>query len=85
MQGLQHRFADSAVQITLVKPGPTDTPMTAKIQATGAKLASAGQVAKDIVTGIAKGKAMIYTPKIWWAIMMLIKHLPRFVFHKMDI
>lgn len=40
MQGLQHRFAGTSVQITLIKPGPTDTPMTSEMKMNGAKLAS---------------------------------------------
>jgi decaprenylphospho-beta-D-erythro-pentofuranosid-2-ulose 2-reductase len=39
-QGLQHRFAGTRVKVVLIKPGPTDTPMTAKMKAGGARLAS---------------------------------------------
>ncbi len=85
MQGLQHRFAGTGVDILLIKPGPTDTPMTAELKSSGAKLASVEQVAKDIIAGIDKGRAEIYTPQKWWLIMMIIRHLPRFIFHKMDI
>jgi hypothetical protein len=85
VQGLQHRFANTAVKVTLIKPGPTDTPMTASAKAKGGRLAPVEQVAKEIVTGIDKNKPVIYAPKIWRAIMMVIRHLPRFVFDKMDV
>ena len=62
-----------------------DTPMTADLKSSGAKLASVEQVAKDIIAGIDKGRAEIYTPKKWWLMMMIIRHLPRFIFNKMDI
>lgn len=86
-QGLQHRLAlsQSNVKVTLIKPGPTDTPMTAELKSQGAKLASSTDVAKDIVNGIEKGKAVVYTPKKWALIMMIIRCLPAFVFNKVDI
>lgn len=84
-QGLQHRLANSKVNVVLIKPGPTDTPMTAQLKQQGAALASVEEVAKNIVTGIEKGKPVIYTPVKWAIIMMIIRHLPRFVFNKMDI
>jgi decaprenylphospho-beta-D-erythro-pentofuranosid-2-ulose 2-reductase len=85
VQGLQHRTAGSGFKVVLVKPGPTDTPMTAHLKQNGAALASVEDVADDIVKGIAKGKPVIYTPSKWALIMMIIRHLPRFIFNRMDI
>ena len=84
-QGLQHRLAGTNVKVVLIKPGPTDTPMTAQLKGKGAKLASVGDVARMIVKGIAQGKPDVYAPGKWALIMMVIRHLPRFVFNKMDI
>lgn len=84
-QGLQHRLAGSAVKIVLIKPGPTDTPMTAHLKQDGGKLASVEQVAQQIVSGMRQGKPVVYTPGKWALIMMIIRHLPQFVFNKMDI
>lgn len=84
-QGLQHRLAGTNVIVTLVKPGPTDTPMTAHLKDQGAKLASAEAVAARIVDGAAKGKAVVYAPAKWEVIMLIIKHLPRFIFNKLSI
>lgn len=84
-QGLQHRLAGTGVRVVLIKPGPTDTPMTAHLKQEGARLAGVEDVAAAIVRGVAKGSAVIYAPAKWWLIMMIIRHLPRFVFNKMDI
>ncbi len=84
-QGLQHRFAGSDVSVTLVKPGPTSTPMTAKLPDSGMGLARAEDVAAAIVKGVRKGKPVIYAPGKWLVIMMVIRHLPRFIFNKLDI
>lgn len=84
-QGLQHRFAGSGVKVVLIKPGPTDTPMTAHLKGKGAKLSPVEDVAKQIVDDVESGKPVIYAPGKWWLIMMIIRHLPAFVFNKMDI
>ena len=84
-QGLQHRFANTNVKIVLIKPGPTDTPMTSALKAQGAKLAAVEDVATRIVQGIEKDTSTIYTPAKWQIIMMIIRHLPGFIFNKMNI
>lgn len=84
-EGLQHRLANTAVRVCLIKPGPTTTPMTAHLQSQGARLAPVEDVAADIVRGMAAGKPVIYAPAKWWLIMTVIRHLPRFVFHKLNI
>jgi decaprenylphospho-beta-D-erythro-pentofuranosid-2-ulose 2-reductase len=84
-QGLQHRLAASLVKVVLIKPGPTDTPMTAHLKAQGAAMADAGQVAALIVQGIKTGKRIVYAPGKWRLIMSVIRHLPWLVFRRMDI
>jgi hypothetical protein len=84
-QGLQHRLAGTNVTVTLVKPGPTDTPMTAHLKGQGAKLAPVEDVAARIVDGATKGKAVVYAPAKWELIMLIIRHLPRFIFNKLNI
>ena len=85
MQGLAHRFAGTAVKVVLIKPGPTETPMTAALVAGGAKMASVESVAQGIVKAIERGCPEAYVPGKWWLIMMIIRHLPRFVFNKLNI
>lgn len=84
-QGLQHRFAGSEVKVVLIKPGPTDTPMTAHLKGMGAKLAAVEDVAKQIVDGVEAGKKVIYAPGKWWLMMMIIRHLPAVIFNKINI
>ena len=84
-QGLQHRFAGSDVKIVLIKPGPTDTPMTAHLKAQGAKLTPVAEVAQKIVNAINRGQAVTYAPGKWRLIMWVIRHLPRGIFNKLNI
>lgn len=84
-QGLQHRLASTGVQVILIKPGPTDTPMTADLKSKGMKLADVDAVARSIVTSIERGVPTVYAPMKWHLIMMIIRHLPSLIFNKMNI
>lgn len=84
MQGLRHRFAGSGVKVVLVKPGPTETPMTAHLKGS-TPLAPVETVAQLIVDAIARGQAVVYAPGKWRLIMLVIRHLPGFVFNRMNI
>jgi len=84
-EGMQHRFAATGIRVSLIKPGPTATAMTAKLRENGLKCASATSVAQDIVHGIEKGQAVIYTPKKWQLIMLIVCHIPAVIFNKLNI
>ncbi len=84
-QGMQHRFAGTGVKVMLIKPGPTDTPMTAHLKSNGIKLASAEEVARLIVNAEEHAKTIVYAPKKWKVIMLVIRHLPNFIFNKLNI
>ena len=84
-EGMQHRFAGTGVAVVLVKPGPTDTPMATTHRAAGLKLAPVEDVARDTVKGIAARRAVVYTPGRWALIMLIVRHLPRFVFNRLNI
>lgn len=84
-QGLQHRFANTGVKVVLIKPGPTETPMTAHLKAEGASLAPVESVASDIVVALDRGCSVIYAPKKWRLIMWVIRHLPVFIFNRLNI
>lgn len=85
VQGLQHRFAGTGVRVVLVKPGPTDTPMTAGFKAGGARLAPVEDVARQIVDGIHAGKQLIHAPRKWSFIMLVVRHLPAFIFNRTNL
>lgn len=80
VQGLQQRFAKNAVRVSLIKPGPTATPMTTNHRG---KMASPAAVAKVIVAGLASGKRAIYAPKRWRLIMAVVRSIPFFVFKRL--
>jgi decaprenylphospho-beta-D-erythro-pentofuranosid-2-ulose 2-reductase len=82
--GLRQRLAKKGVSMITIKPGFVDTPMTASFKK-GALWAKPEQVAADIVNAVDKGKAIVYTPGFWRYIMLIIKHIPEFVFVKISL
>ncbi|MEZ7813905.1 MAG: decaprenylphospho-beta-D-erythro-pentofuranosid-2-ulose 2-reductase [Paracoccaceae bacterium] len=83
-QGLQHRLSHkkSALIVTLVKPGPTATAMTAHLEQK--KLAKPEDVSAQIIKAVKARRLVVYAPAKWALIMMVIRHLPSFIFHKID-
>lgn len=82
-QGLQHRFADSDISISLIKPGPTNTPMTRSLELPN--MASTDTIAADIIQGMAHKKRIIYSPGKWRWMMLVLRKLPWFIFKRLDI
>jgi decaprenylphospho-beta-D-erythro-pentofuranosid-2-ulose 2-reductase len=76
VSGLQHRFARTKVKVSLIKPGPTRTAMTLNAHVGPSKLADPERVARRITEGLAKGRRVIYSPRIWRLIMLVVRALP---------
>lgn len=85
LEGLAQKYDGSPVRVIRVKPGFVDTPMTAAIKKGGPLWATPDRVAADIHRAVVKGKRVVYTPWFWWPIMMIIRHLPWFVFKRLKV
>jgi len=48
-QGLDHRLLGSGVKVVLIKPGPTDTPITEQLKAAGRRMAPVEDVGRATV------------------------------------
>jgi decaprenylphospho-beta-D-erythro-pentofuranosid-2-ulose 2-reductase len=84
-QGLDHRLVGTGVKVVLIKPGPTDTPMTTHMKEAGQRLATAEDVARATVDAIRRGKVEVYAPKLWRYIMLIVRHLPRPILNRLPI
>ncbi len=84
IQGISHRFADKGPRAVIVKPGPTDTPMTASMKKGGPLWATAEQVAKIVRRAADTGGPVQYAPARWRWIMLIIGAIPARIFNKMN-
>jgi len=82
-EGMALKLKGRGVNLLVVKPGFVDTKMTADFRK-GALWASAAQVGASIVTAVKAGKSgVIYTPRWWQLIMLVIKLAPEFVVRRL--
>ena len=81
LESLDHKFHGAGLSVLCVKPGFVRTAMT-----TGLKpppfAGEPARVAADIVRAMDGRRAVLYTPRIWALVMMVIRALPRFVMRK---
>ena len=77
--GLRARLFKAGVNLTTIKPGFVDTPMTAAFKK-GALWAKPDQIAKGILRAVDGRRAVVYLPSFWRPIMMVIASIPEFIF-----
>ncbi|MGE3332605.1 MAG: SDR family oxidoreductase [Rhodospirillaceae bacterium] len=82
VQGLRHRMRRHGVNVTLVKPGFVDTPMTAGLAKGGPLWATPAKVGADIKAAMEGGASMLYTPWFWRWIMLIIRSVPDAIFQR---
>jgi decaprenylphospho-beta-D-erythro-pentofuranosid-2-ulose 2-reductase len=82
LEGLTHRLAATGVKVVTVKPGFVDTPMTDHLVKGGPLWASPDRVAADIERAVDRGMPIVYTPGFWRWIMLIIRNVPRAIFHR---
>jgi decaprenylphospho-beta-D-erythro-pentofuranosid-2-ulose 2-reductase len=81
LEGLDHKFRGQGLRVITVKPGFVKTGMTAGLKPPPFA-GEPEQVARDIVRALQRGTPVIYTPRIWQLVMLVIRSLPRFVMRK---
>ncbi len=85
LSGLRNRLFGSNVHVMTVKPGFVYTKMTEGMDLPDKLTAKPENVAKDIFNAQKKGKNILYTKWIWRYVMLIIQHIPEFIFKKMSI
>ncbi|TCV90101.1 SDR family oxidoreductase [Sulfurirhabdus autotrophica] len=84
LQGLRNRLFSSGVRVITVKPGFVDTAMTFGMPGLFL-VASPEYVGNRIVGALNKSSDIIYLPWFWRYIMLIIKHIPEFIFKRMKL
>jgi short-subunit dehydrogenase len=81
LEGLDHKFKARGLNVICVKPGLVKTSMTEGLKPPPFAGEPEG-VAADIVRALARGTPVVYTPRIWALVMLVIRWLPRFVMRR---
>lgn len=84
VEGISHRFRDSGPRAVIVKPGPTDTAMTAGMTKGGPLWATPEAVAAIVRRAADQGGPVVYAPARWRLIMTIIRAIPSRIFNKMN-
>jgi short-subunit dehydrogenase len=84
VQGISHRFHRTGPRAVIVKPGPTDTAMTAGMTKGGPLWSTPEAVAAVVRKSADSGGPVVYAPARWRLIMMIIRAIPAVVFNKMN-
>lgn len=85
LSGLRNRLHQASVNVLTVKPGFVDTKMTEHLDLPKKLTAQSQEVAEAIFKAQQKNKNIVYIKTIWFFIMLVIKHIPEFIFKKMSI
>lgn len=84
LSGLRVRLGRVGVGVIDVRPGIIDTKLTFGLPGLVFP-ASPERVARDVSKAIRKNRAVVYTPRIWQPIMLVIRLLPDFVFRRLSL
>jgi decaprenylphospho-beta-D-erythro-pentofuranosid-2-ulose 2-reductase len=81
LEGLDHKYRSAGLKAITIKPGFVKTGMTEGLPVPPFA-GTPEQVAGDVLRAIQKGSPVVYTPFMWRWVMLVIRHLPRFVMRK---
>ncbi len=82
LQGLRSRLYPAGIQVSNLKLGPVDTPMTAT-HPKNALFATPRRVARDIVRAIDHGASEAFIPWYWRPIMAIVRNTPEALFQRL--
>ncbi len=85
LEGLRNRLAKAGVAVVTIKPGFVDTPMTAHIEKKGPLWAKPDAVAAGVVKAMDRGADVVYLPRFWRLVMLVIRHIPEAVFKRLSL
>ena len=83
LEGLRNRLFHAGVHVVTVKPGFCRTRMTEGMKLPPALTAEPAQVARDIFRAVERRSDVLYTLWMWRWVMLVIRHIPEFIFKKL--
>lgn len=85
LSGLRNKLAPRGIHVLTIKPGFVETKMTEGLKLPPLLTASPEEVARVSMKAILKNKDVVYVKWMWRWIMLIIIHLPEFVFKKLKL
>ena len=85
LSGLRNYLFSKKVHVMTVKPGFMETKMTEGLPLNPKLTATPKQAAEYIYKAYKKQKNVVYILPIWEIIMLIIKHIPEFIFKKLKL
>lgn len=85
LSGLRNRLHAAGVQVLTVKPGFVRTQMTKEMTLPPLITATPAQIATAVYRAHQAGRHTIYSLWMWQFIMLLIRHLPEFIFKRLKL
>jgi decaprenylphospho-beta-D-erythro-pentofuranosid-2-ulose 2-reductase len=84
-EGLRVRLHRQGVHVIDIRPGFVDTPMTEGLALPKLLVSTPDRVARDIVAGIRKRKDVLYVPRFWALILLIVRNIPAAIFKRMSL
>jgi decaprenylphospho-beta-D-erythro-pentofuranosid-2-ulose 2-reductase len=81
LQGMRGRLSDAGVTVLTIKPGLVDTPMTTHLKK-GPLFASARTVGESVCRAMKERKEVVYVPRYWQLIMLIVRAIPERAFKR---
>lgn len=81
LEALDHKYHAAGLSVLCVKPGFVKTGMTAGLKPPPFA-GEPEQVARDVLRAMDRRRPLLYTPRMWALVMLVIRLLPRFVMRK---
>lgn len=85
LESLRNRLAPHGVRVLTIKPGPVATPMTEGL-GNMPMMISVNEASRQIVRALhGTARTEVYVPARWRYVMLIIRHIPSFLFRKLGI
>lgn len=84
LEALRNRLTRHGVNVTTIKPGQVETAMLAHVKKR-LWVITPEAAAADMLKAIKSKKQTVYVPRRWGPFMLIIRHIPSFIFRRLSI
>ena len=81
---MHNRLTRHGVPVTTIKPGQVETAMLEHVK-NRLWVISPEDAAADMLKAIKRKKQTVYVPRRWGPFMLIIRHIPSFIFRRLSL